>query len=85
MVYADDVNLIDDDIRTIERNTDVPLKSCKDIGLAKHRENYMEVGCHWGIMANEHTRIGSNLHEKVTTSKYFDSLLTDQNSIHEKI
>ena len=33
LVYADDVNLIDD-IRTIERNADVLLNACKDIGLA---------------------------------------------------
>ena len=31
---ADDVNLIGDDIRTIERNADVLLNACKDIGLA---------------------------------------------------
>jgi len=31
---VDDVNLLGDDIRTIERNADVLLKACKDIGLA---------------------------------------------------
>ena len=34
MAYADDVNLIGDDIRPIERNADVLLNACKDIGLA---------------------------------------------------
>ena len=34
LAYADDVNLIGDDIRTIERNADVLLNVCKDIGLA---------------------------------------------------
>ena len=29
MAYADDVNLIGDDIRTIERNADVLLNACK--------------------------------------------------------
>ena len=29
--YADDVNLIGDDFRTIERNADVLLNACKDI------------------------------------------------------
>ena len=33
LAYADDVNLIGD-IRTIERNADVLLNACKDIGLA---------------------------------------------------
>ena len=31
LAYADDVNLIGDDIGTIERNTDVLLNSCKDL------------------------------------------------------
>ena len=34
LAYADDVNLIGYKIRTIERNADVLLKACKDIGLA---------------------------------------------------
>ena len=34
LAYADDFNLIGDDIRTIERNADVLLNACKDIGLA---------------------------------------------------
>ena len=34
LAYADDVNLIGDDIRAIERNADVLLNACKDIGLA---------------------------------------------------
>ena len=32
--YADDVNLIGDNIRTIERNSNVLINVCKDIGLA---------------------------------------------------
>ena len=44
--YADDVNLIGDDIRTIERNANVLLNACKDIGLAVNTEKtkYMEIG-----------------------------------------
>ena len=34
LAYADDVNLIGDDIRTLDRNADVLLNACKDIGLA---------------------------------------------------
>ena len=45
----------------------------------------MEIGCHRGVIANEHIKIGSNSYEKVKTFKYFGSLLTNQNSIHEKI
>ena len=43
--YADDVNLICGDIRTIERNADVLLNACKDIGLAVNtgKTKYMEI------------------------------------------
>ena len=44
--YADDVNLIGDYIRTIERNSYVLLNACKDIGLAVNTEktNYIKIG-----------------------------------------
>ena len=58
LAYADDVNLIDD-IRTIERNADVLLNACKDIGLAVNigKTKYMETGHHRGMLANEHMKI----------------------------
>ena len=34
LANADDVNLIGDDIRTIERSANVLLNACKDIDLA---------------------------------------------------
>ena len=87
LAYADDVNLIGDDIRTIERNADVLLNACKDIGLAVNigKTNYMEIGRHRGVIANAHIKIGSNSYEKVETFKYLGSFLTNQNSIHEEI
>ena len=62
LAYADDVNLIGDDIRTITRNTDVLLNECKDFGLAVNTEKtkYMEIGSHRGMIANKNIRIGSN-------------------------
>ena len=56
------VNLIGDDIRAIERNAEVLLNACKDIGLAVNigKTKYMEIGRHRGMIANEHIRIGSN-------------------------
>ena len=73
LAYADDVNLIGDDIRTIER---ILLNACKDIGLAVNigKTKYMEIGCHRGMIANAHIKIGSNSYEKVKTFKYLGSL-----------
>ena len=50
LAYADDVNLIGEDIRTIERNSDVLLNACKDIGLSVNidKTKYTEMGRHRG-------------------------------------
>ena len=76
LAYVDDVNLIGDDIRTIERNADELLNACKDIGLAVNtgKTKYMEIGRHQGMIANEHFTVGSNSYEKVNTFKYLGSL-----------
>ena len=87
LAYADDVNLIGDDIREIERNADVLLNACKDIGLAVNtgKTKYMGIGRHRGVIANAYIKIDSNSYEKVETFKYLGSLLTNQNSIQEEI
>ena len=56
LFYADDVNLIGDDIRTIERNSDVLRNVCNEIGLAVStgKTKYLGVRVHWDWMANEH-------------------------------
>jgi len=66
LTYADDINVIADGIRTIERNADVLLNACKDIDLAVNRgkTKYMEIGRHWDVIANEHIKIGSNSYGK---------------------
>ena len=83
LAYADDVNLIGDDIRAIERCIDVLLNACKDIGLAVNtgKTKYMEIGRHRDMIANACIKIGSNSFEIVKTFKNLGSLLTNQNSI----
>ena len=69
LAYADDVNLICNVIRTIERNADVLLNACKDVGLAVNtgKSKYMEIGHNRGMIVNEHIKIGINSYEKVKT------------------
>ena len=87
LAYAYDVNLIGDDIRTIERNADVLLNACKDIGLAVNtgKTKYMEAARNQGMRANEHIKIDSKFIWKSENLKYLGSLLTDQNYIHEGV
>ena len=53
LAYAVDVNLIGDDVRTIERNACVLLNACKDTGLTVNtgKTKYMEIGRHRGMIA----------------------------------
>jgi hypothetical protein len=39
LAYADDVNLLGDDIKTIERNENMLSNTCRDIGLVVNKEN----------------------------------------------
>ena len=56
LACADDVTLIDDYIRTIERNADVLLNACKDIALAENtgKTKYMGIRRHRCMIANAH-------------------------------
>ena len=85
MAYVDNLNLIGNDIKTIERYADVLLNTCKDVGLAVNtgKTKYMEIGCYRGMIANEHIKI--EIDEKVKTFKYLGALVTNQNSIQEEI
>ena len=69
LAYADDLNLICDDIRTIERNADVLLNARKDIVLAVNTGNtkYMEIRRHRGMIADAHIKKGFNFYKKVKT------------------
>ena len=44
LAYADDVNLIGDEIRALQRNTDLLLNACNDIGFAviAYKTEYIE-------------------------------------------
>ena len=57
------VNLKGAGVRTIEINAGVSLNACRDISLAveKGKTKYMELGCHWGMMANKHIMKSENL------------------------
>ena len=48
LAYVDDINLIGDDIKTIERNADVLLNVCKDIKFKIKSVAYSSQGSHTG-------------------------------------
>ena len=56
LAHTNDLSIVGDDIRALERSADVLLNACKDTGLAVNigKTKYKEVGCHRGIVTNEH-------------------------------
>jgi hypothetical protein len=73
LAYVDDVGLIGNDIRTIERNADVLLNACKSsLAVNTEKSKNMEVGSYQDMMANEHITLGSISYEKVNNLKYLD-------------
>ena len=52
------------------------LNACKIFGLAVNtgETKYMDVGCHRGMMTNEHVTVDSDSYENLKTNKYLDSL-----------
>ena len=62
LAYADGANLIGYDIKTLERNADVLLNACMDIGLGVNTG--MEMGGNRSVIANEHIKICGNSYEK---------------------
>ena len=54
-VYADDVNMLGENLQTVRENTEVFIKTSKDIGLEVNSEKikYMITSCHQNIVQNQ--------------------------------
>jgi hypothetical protein len=66
LVYADDVNLLDDSVNTIKENSETLLESGRDIGLEINAEKtkYMLMSHHLNSGQNQNIRIANGSFEK---------------------
>jgi hypothetical protein len=69
LVYANDVNLMDDSINTIKENTETFLEANRDIGLEinAQKTKYMIMYRHHSSGHNQNVRIANESFEKVAT------------------
>jgi hypothetical protein len=85
--YADDINLLGDNIDTIKKNTESLIYTSKEIGIKINVEKtkYMLLSGHQKVRQNRNIKIANKSFENVTRFKYLGTTVTNQNLIQEEI
>jgi hypothetical protein len=87
LAYADDVNLLGDNIDTINKNTQTLTDVSKEVGLEVNVEKtkYTLVSRDQNAGQNRNIKIGNSSFENVSHFKYLGMTVTTQNLIQEVI
>jgi hypothetical protein len=87
LVYADNVNLLGDSVNTIKENTETLLEVSRNTGLEinEKKTKYMIMFHLPNSGQNQTIRIANESLENVAQFKYFGTMLTNQNDIHDEI
>jgi hypothetical protein len=89
LTYADDVNLLGDNIDTIKENTETLIDASKEVGLEINVEktNYMLLSLHQNVRVcqNRDIKIANRAFENVSQFKYLGTTATNQNLTKEEI
>jgi hypothetical protein len=87
LAYADDVNLLGDNIDTTKKTTDTLTDASKELGLQINvdKTKYMILSRHQNVGQNREIKIANKSLENVSQFKYLVTTVTNQNLIQEEI
>jgi hypothetical protein len=87
LAYADDVNVVGENIDTTKKNTGALLDANKEFGLevSPEKTKYMLMARSQKIGQKHSIKIANRSFEDVSMFKYLGTTLTDQNCMHEEI
>jgi hypothetical protein len=87
LIYADDVNLLDDSINIIKKNIETLLEAGGDVGLGINAEKtkYVIMSRHQNSGQNQNIRIANESFENVAKFKYWGTTLKNRKDIHDEI
>jgi hypothetical protein len=87
LAYADDVNLLGDNIDTIKRNTQTLIDASKEVDLEVNTDKteYILLSRHQNAGQNHDIKIGNRCFENVAQFRYLGTTITNQNLIQEEV
>jgi hypothetical protein len=85
LVYADDVNLLGDNVDTIKRNTQTDSGKEVDLEVNAEKTKYIFLSRHQNAGQNHDIKIGNRCFENVAQFRYLGTIITNQNLLQRKL
>ena len=87
LVYADDVNMLGENLQTVRENSKIFLKASKDIGLEVNSEKtkYMITSRHKNEIQKQNIIIGNLSFENVEKFRYLGVTVTSSNTCAKRL